>query len=577
MQKTSIVQTAAVLFATLSVACSSGGKRVTELTPVVPAVAVAPAHQSVVAPVDPVKELLATADQHFEAGRNELTQGHLARAKAEFNEALEILLESPQGAHGDPRIREHFDRLVDRIAALELTALATGDGFTEQGRAEPASIDELLAITTFDSPTPTAQTVENVQADLEETAHDIPIPLNDRVLRYVELFQGRLREFLASGLERGAQYLPMIQSVFRAEGLPLDLAYVPLIESAFKPTALSRAKAKGVWQFMRATGIEQGLRMDWYVDERSDPTKATVAAAKYFKRLHGIFDDWHLAMASYNGGPGRMQRAIKRSGQDDFWSLTSTSKFLPRETRDYVPMILAAVIIAKNPAKYGFDVPPPTTPVVETVPVPAAVDLRRIAEWAGTPADEIQQLNPELRRWTTPIRGKSYELKVPAGTAERIRERLSAANPRELNALQWHTVKRGESLATIARKLRVSRADLAEANYLSATSKVAAGQKLLVPRMPSAAVLARAGSGSPVQANNDTEVIAASRDAVTEDSAPVVYRVKSGDTLYSIAKKYQTTIDHLRAINNLRSSTLKIGARLVVQTGRTLATNQQQQ
>jgi membrane-bound lytic murein transglycosylase D len=468
-------------------------------------------------------------------------------------------------------VREHLDRLVDRIAALELTALATGDGFTEQA-AEPASIDQLLDIITFDTTPPTAATTENVQADLRETTHDLPIPLNDRVLRYVELFQGRLREFLAEGLERGAQYLPMIQSVFRAEGLPLDLAYVPLIESAFKPTALSRAKARGVWQFMRGTGLENGLKQDWYIDERSDPAKATVAAAKYFKTLHRMFEDWHLAMASYNGGPGRMQRAMRASRKNDFWSLTATSRYLPRETREYVPMILAAVIIAKNPAKYGFDVPALTAPAIETVAVPTAVDLRRVAEWASVPVEEIQRLNPELRRWTTPIRGESYELSVPAGTSERISAELSLASPNTLNALQWHVVKRGETLTTIARKLRVNRTDLAEANYLRTSSTVKAGQKLLVPRMPSAALLARAASGAPIDTAGNDATPAALEDAPTET---VVHRVQRGDTLFGLARKYRTTVEQLKALNRLASNTLRIGARLIVSTPR--AANAQQQ
>ena len=177
------------------------------------------------------------------------------------------------------------------------------------------------------------------------------------MLAYIELFQGRLHDFIQEGMIRGGKYLPMIQSVFRAEGLPLDLAYVPLVESAFKPNALSRAKAKGVWQFMAGTGAENGLRRDWYIDERSDPEKATVAAAKYLQTLSKMFDgDWHLALASYNGGPGRMQRAIKRAGGvDDFWKLAAKAKLLPRETREYVPMILAAIVIARNPAQYGFD------------------------------------------------------------------------------------------------------------------------------------------------------------------------------------------------------------------------------
>src|SRR2546430_13561374 len=168
--------------------------------------------------------------------------------------------------------------------------------------------------------------------------HDIPIPLNQRVLSYIELFQGRLHDFIEEGMKRGSKYLPMIQNVFRAEGLPLDLAYVPLVESAFKPNALSRVKAKGVWQFMTGTALENGLRRDWYIDERSDPEKATVAAAKYLRTLSGIFNgDWHLALASYNGGPGRLQRAVKAARIDDFWKLAEKPKVLPRETREYVP------------------------------------------------------------------------------------------------------------------------------------------------------------------------------------------------------------------------------------------------
>jgi membrane-bound lytic murein transglycosylase D len=547
-------------------ACGAKSARAPQVTPQAPA-EVAPPTPVVTAPsVDPTTQLLADADKLFASGQQELALGHLDRAKAEFNRALALLLESPQGARADARIREHFDRLVDRISALELNALATGDGFTEQ-HSEPASIDSLLAIETFDAPDATKATSDAVQADLEQQTHDIPIPLNERVLRYVELFQGRLREFLTEGLTRGAKYLPMIQSVFRAEGLPLDLAYVPLIESAFKPTALSKTQARGVWQFMRGTALENGLQHDWYIDERADPDKATRAAAKYLKTLYGMFDDWHLALASYNGGPGRMQRALKRSGRDDFWSLSATSRYLPRETREYVPMILAAVIIARNPAQYGFEITPEPTRATETVSLPTGVDLRRVAEWAGVPADEIQQLNPELRRWTTPLRGDEYDLNVPEGTAERVRDALSDSNRDALNALQWHTVKRGESLATIARKLSVSRADLAEANYLNTDSNVRAGQRLLIPRMPSAALLARAASGD---LSNDAVAAVYEATPVQQESAPtrVVYRVRAGDTLYSIARKHGTTIDNIRSWNNLTSTRLNVGARLVILSSR---------
>jgi membrane-bound lytic murein transglycosylase D len=276
-----------------------------------------------------------------------------------------------------------------------------------------------------------------------------------------------------------------------------------------------------------------------------------------------MFGDWHLAMASYNGGPGRVQRAMKRSGKDDFWQLTTSTRYLPRETRDYVPMILAAIIIAKNPAQYGFEVLPHTAIPTETVNLPAAVDLRRVAEWAGIAVDDIQDLNPELRRWTTPIREGTYALKVPAGTAVRIEVGLEAAVPAQLNALQWHTVKSGESLTTIARKLRVGRNDLAEANYLKTTSKVRPGQRLVVPRMPTAALLAQASSAAAA-----APAVAAAADEDADDIPATVYKVRAGDTLYAIARRHGTTIEQLKALNNLKSASLSVGARLVIQPAR---------
>ena len=432
-----------------SAACGAGLKLQTTpvvnqlaLTPEVAVAAVAPAPEPVPAPPveDPVVTLIATSDRHFKAGQSELQLGHVEKARQEFNQAVDLLLVSPYGGRTEPRVREHFDRLVDRISTYEVRALADGDGFTEK-KYEPASIDELLALSTTFVPPPAKPGLNDaVQSDLQTIEHDIAIPLNQRVLSYIELFQGRLHDFIEEGMKRGGKYLPMIQNVFRAEGLPLDLAYVPLIESAFKPNALSRAKAKGVWQFMSGTALENGLRRDWYIDERSDPAKATVAAAKYLKTLSNLFSgDWHLALASYNGGPGRLQRAIKRAGVEDFWKLAEKPKVLPRETREYVPMILAAIVIARNPAQYGFDIEPEPQTQFDKVTLPRPVDLRRVAEWTDVMIDDIQALNPELRRWTTPVKDTQYSLKVPAGTGDVVLSRLSDTAAADLASLKFYT------------------------------------------------------------------------------------------------------------------------------------------
>ena len=520
---------------------------------------------------DPIAELLAVSTLHFERGQRELRDGHLEMARSEFNRALEVVLESRYGARTDPRIREHFDRLVERISAIELTALAQGDGFTEK-KYEPATIDDLLTISTFEQPPATPETTKAVSEDLRETPHDIDIPLNAKVLQYVQAFSGRLKGYLEDGLARGAQYLPMIQEVFRAEGLPLDLAYVPLIESAFKPSALSRAKAKGIWQFMRGTGLENGLQQDWYIDERADPEKATRAAAKYLTTLYKMFGDWHLALASYNGGPGRVQRAMKRSNRNDFWKLSATTRYLPRETRDYVPLILAAIVVARNPVQYGLNVVVPEIPKSERIVVYNPVDLRKVSEWAGVPVETIQNLNPELRRWITPVQETDYALNVPEGTGELILASMWAADPDELVAFNRHTVKKGETISAIAKKLKVSRTDLAEANYLKTTAKLAAGQQLIIPRAPTTILAARTDTPAPLTESRSVDAVVASNvqppavesESAASDVTPITHRVKRGETLFSIARLYQTTIDALKEANSLTGSAIRAGQRLTV-------------
>jgi membrane-bound lytic murein transglycosylase D len=328
---------------------------------------------------------------------------------------------------------------------------------------------------------------------------------------------------------------------------------------------------------MHGTALENGLKVDWYVDERADPEKATQAAARYLKTLHGMFGDWHLALASYNGGPGRVQRAMRSSGRKDFWTLTSTTKYLPRETRDYVPLILAAIIVARNPVQYGLTIGPPELPVIERVALSTPVDLRRVAEWAGVPVKVIQDLNPELRRWTTPVNADGYELKVPEGTAYLVFAGLTSSAPEELASFSRHTVRKGETLASVARKLKVSRTDLAEANYLSTRATLKVGQQLIIPRAPTTLLAARTETPAPAAESRAGDVALASQGTppavVDRGETKLVHRVKRGETLFSIARLYRTTVAALRQWNRIKGSGIQAGQRLTILRPAAVATN----
>ena len=376
-----------------------------------------------------------------------------------------------------------------------------------------------------------------------------------------------MRDYIQESLVRGEIYMPMIQSVFRAEGLPLDLAYIPIIESSVKTNALSKASAKGPWQFMKPTAKDHDLKIDWFIDERSDPEKATVAAAKYLKTLSKMFNgDWNLVLAAYNGGPGRVSRAMKRSGIDDFWRLSATSKYLPRETREYVPLIMAAMIIGRNPAQYGFEAITAEAIAYEKVTMPQATDLRRVAEWTGSTVDEIQALNPELRRWTTPVKYPQYEMKVPTGTADRLNAKLAEASPTDFSAFNWYSAKKGETLLTVARRFGVPRADVAEANNLTVKSRLRPGQELIIPRAPATLLAARTERAAPTAVASRAIAEPAEVAAVTTTARVehLTYKVKRGDTLFSIAQLFDTTVAKIKSWNRLSSNRIAPGAKLTI-------------
>jgi membrane-bound lytic murein transglycosylase D len=543
-----------VLIAGLVVGCSSR-KPATVSSASPPPLPVAPVVETSGAEValtpDPVAAIIVKVENAFAAGERELAAGRLVAARQQFDAAVDAMLALPDGARANPRLAAQFEQLLDRVSALDVQALREGDGFTET-RSEPAAIDELLNEAMFEPPKPAATTAETVALDLARTKFDLDIPQSEKVLSYVELFQGRLHDFMAAGLDRSLRYLPMIREVFAAEGVPADLAYVPLIESAFKSTALSRASARGMWQFMPGTGTEYGLRQTWFVDERADPEKATVAAARYLKSLHAFFDqDWNLALAAYNSGPGRVQTAIRRARTDDYWKLTAGTRFLPRETREYVPMIMAAMIIAKNPSLYGFDLGSANRLAYERVTVPNALDLKIIAEWINVSVDELRELNPELRRTTTPM--GEHELKVPLGTAPTLRSRLATIDSSLFVQFTFHTVKRGETVASIARRHKITQAELRLANDLTTRSRIRVNQSLMIPQ--------RTANALPSTATARTT---APPPEARSASGPLTYRVRRGDTLFRIARQFDTTVDALKRLNRLRSDSINVGDRLTV-------------
>jgi membrane-bound lytic murein transglycosylase D len=327
------------------------------------------------------------------------------------------------------------------------------------------------------------------------------------------------------------------------------LAYVALVRAPSN-TAYSRARAKGVWQFISATGKRYGLDVDWWVDERSDPEKSTRAAARYLKTLHGIFGDWNLALAGYNAGEGKVLRAMRRYKTDDFWELRKT-RGLRRETKNYVPLVHAAVVLAKAPERYGFTVVPEPGPDFERVPIEGAFDLRVIAECAGEPVEAFRSLNPELRRLATPA-DRTFALRVPAGRGPAVADCVLNLPAEKRVNFRKHVVRRGQTLAGIARANGVTARDVAEANNFPPARRLRPGTELIIPIPAKPRV---------VQARRDKAAEAA------DERGTVRYRIQPGDTLASLAAQHGTTVRELQSWNGLRGSLIAAGSVLTIYTG----------
>lgn len=412
--------------------------------------------------------------------------------------------------------------------------------------------------------------------EIDQADFDLPITVNERVQYWMEYFQTRGRERFAAYLSRMGRYEEMIRSELRAREMPEDLIYLAMIESGFSPAATSRAKAVGVWQFMAPTARIFKLEVSRYVDERRDPVRSTQAALSYLQALYDRFGSWYLAAAGYNSGENRIERLLRRHhdgarGDDElFWKI---SKHLPSETRNYVPKLIAAAILSKYRDRYGFgDVIPEESIAYDVVTVPDATDLGVIARAAGVKVSVIEALNPHFLRGVTPPQ-REVEVRVPAGRGEEFRVAYAKIPPSERVTRIEHVVRRGETLSGIAKRYRTTVAAIQETNRIRNANSIRAGMTLVIDyaaakgstraaepkRVARTTSSSNAGSGS-----------AAGNSGKTPAGSGTIYKVRAGDSLWSIAREHGITVEELRSWNNLRGSRivpgqeLKIGAQRVI-------------
>jgi membrane-bound lytic murein transglycosylase D len=442
-------------------------------------------------------------------------------------------------------------------------AQAEGYPFPEELEEEPlvseelpaANPDEVLRSGSAEADRLRRQ-AQAIQAEIKhDVSFDIPIVLNERVAYFLDYFQTVARERFGIWLSRSTKYIPRMQEILRQQGLPEDLVYLALIESGFNPRAVSRSAAVGPWQFISATGSRYGLKQDRWVDERRDPEKATFAAAAYLTDLYREFGSWYLAAAAYNCGEGRIRRAIRDHNTVDYWEICD-QQAIARETRDYVPQMIAAILIAKEPSKYGFaDVCYETPPEWETAALERPTDLRLVAELCGSELQQVKDLNPELRlNWTPPVGGASYRLRVPRGSREQFLARLAEHREQLASSLIEHRVRRGETLNRIARRYGCSVYELAAANDLSPKSRVRRGQRLAVP-ISLAELEARAyeAAGRP-----------------EKFCSPKTHTVRRGDSLHRIAKRYGISLAEIKSLNPRlkKMGDIHPGQQIIVAKGR---------
>lgn len=481
---------------------------------------------------DPVANLIAGVEKDYQAGLDSYRAGQTDVAKQHFDSAINALLESTLDIRSDDRLQQEFDRIVEGVNRLDLASLGYASDSDAQ-KSEPAPIDETNGIT----PSADANVRAKAQAEIKSTHSDLPLMMTDQVAGYISYFSNRGRGTFERAFARSGRYHDMMVSILKQEGIPQDLIYLAQAESGFHPLAVSRVGARGIWQFMASRARGYGLQHNPWVDDRQDPEKSTRAAAHHLKDLYAQFGDWYLAMAAYNSGPGTVQAAVKRTGYADFWELYRRN-VLPKETRNYVPIILAMTIVSKNLSQYGFDDVSIDDPVAyDTVTIDYPVDLRLVAECVDATPAQLQDLNPSLLRLTTPRQG-TFVLHLPQGTKDQYQTAIAAVPPDMRLWWRYHKVQPGDTLASLSRSYRVPAKSIAAANQLDQTDKaLELDAKLVIPL----AIGKHPASDTATYARRITR-----------------YRVHKGDTVESVAENFGVSAQMVRRWNGLpRGSSLR--------------------
>ena len=426
---------------------------------------------------DPKKEaleaLLKRSQDDFDAGKRFYLQGDMDAARTQFNSAVDVLLAAPADIQDRGKLESKLDALVDQIYRYDLDGFGSGE--TQDAVVyERPPMDGMLEMTFPTDPALKPKVKEEIQA----TVSQLPLEENDAVLGFIHYFSSdRGHKTLVAGLRRAGQYAPLIHKVLAQEGIPQELIYLAQIESGFYPRAVSNKKCVGLWQFGAASGREYGLNQTAFTDDRLDPEKATRAAAKHLKDLYNHFGDWYLAMAAYDCGPACIDRAVQRTGFADFWQLRDRN-VLVKETMNYVPVVLAVTIMAKNPKDYGLEDLQPDQPIeYDTLRLTAATNLSLISDASNRPVADLRDLNPSLLRTIAPA---GFDLRVPKGTLSEIASALQAVPAAYRASWRMHRIEPGETLAAIAKHFHTGTKSILAANQ-SLSASLAPGDVLVIP------------------------------------------------------------------------------------------------